>query len=89
MTSFIPRRNDEYQIENIDGETMLYHAGKTDTLYLNESATIVWYLCDGERSEQDIVNLLKENYPDSISPIEDGVREALQSFTDFGGIEKD
>ncbi|GJL81599.1 MAG: hypothetical protein DHS20C01_12330 [marine bacterium B5-7] len=87
MNSRIPLRDDAYQVNEMDGELLLYHAGKTETLYLNESAAMVWYLCDGERSEKDIVELLSESYPEAAESMSDEVREAIEVFVEFGGIE--
>lgn len=86
MSTAIPHRDDEYFLEEIDGEMLLYHAAKSETLYLNESAAIVWYLCDGERSEQDIVDLLAQSYPEDSENIPNQVKESLQSFIEFGGV---
>ena len=86
VTSPIPQHDDEYFLEELDGEILLYHAGKTETLYMNESAAIIWYLCNGERSEQAIVDLLSESYPDQCDSLAAEVRESLEAFVDFGGI---
>lgn len=83
----IPCRLDEYQVSEMDGELLLYHAGKTEVLYLNEPAAMVWYLCDGERRVREIVELLCESYPDAADSIPTEVDDALRQFLDFGGIE--
>lgn len=80
-------RSDEYQIDEIDGETLLYHAGKSETLFLNETAAMVWYLCDGSRSEKDVVDLLSESYPGSEASIAEDVKEAIHGFVEFGGLQ--
>ncbi len=82
----VPRRVEEYQIEEIDGELLLYNAGSLETIYLNEPAAIVWYLCDGERSIGDIVGLLAESYPDASESIASDIRDILQSFEDHGCV---
>jgi len=87
MTVPIPYRNDEYQIEDIDGELLLYHAGKTETLYLNESAAMLWYLFNNERTEQELSDLLVESYPDQAEAIPAQVAEAIQAFVEFGSVE--
>lgn len=82
----VPRKVEEFQIEEIDGELLLYNAGSTETIYLNEPAAIVWYLCDGERSVGEITGLLTESYPDASEGIESDVRDILQSFEDHGCV---
>ena len=87
MSSKITCRNEEYQITEIEGELVLYHAGRSDTLFLNEYAAIVWYLCDGERSESGITQLLSESYPESAENMANEVKETIGGFIDYGGLD--
>ncbi len=83
----IPQPNGQFQIQQIDGETLLYHLGQTKTVYLNQSATLIWQLCDGERSIDDIVTALTQQYPEQAQNIATDVSEALTQFIDEGAIE--
>lgn len=44
---------------------MVYHPDEGRALYLNETASLVWRLCDGERSVADIEALLRDAFPDA------------------------
>lgn len=82
----IPRANTEFSLEEIDDELLLYHPAKTKAVYLNETAALVWQLCDGQRSVGEIVSLLEENYPES-DTIGTDVQQTLQQLADNGAVE--
>ena len=82
----IPVPNDNFKIEKIDGETLLYSLSATKTVYLNETATIIWQLCDGARSTDEIVSYLESTYPEAGDAISSDVESALQNFVDEGAI---
>lgn len=82
----IPSPNTEFSLEEIDDELLLYHPAKTKAVYLNETAALVWQLCDSERSVAEIVSLLEENYPESDS-IPSDVEQTLQQLADNGAVE--
>lgn len=53
----------------IDGDISLYHPPTEQVTVLNGTASDVWRLCDGERTIDDIADLLGRAYgvePDSI-----------------------
>ncbi len=85
-TDAIPRANTEFSLEEIDDELLLYHPAKTKAVYLNETAALVWQLCNNERSVAEIVSLLEENYPESDS-IRSDVEQTLQQLADNGAVE--
>lgn len=82
----IPCANTEFSLEEIDDELLLYHPAKTKAVYLNETAALVWQLCDSKRSVAEIVSLLKENYPES-DTIQGDVEQTLQQLADNGAVE--
>ena len=81
--SSIPQRQPQYQIEEIDGEMLLYSAESTETIYLNNTGSIIWELCDGVRTIQEIIDLLKESYPDHSTNLESDVTELLDEFVNY------
>jgi hypothetical protein len=54
-----PIRKADYRLEQLDNELLLYHPSDTKILYLNQSASLVWGLCDGEHSVAEIIDLLQ------------------------------
>jgi coenzyme PQQ biosynthesis protein PqqD len=82
-----PRRKTDYRLEQLDGEMVLYHPSETKILYFNQSASLIWQLCDGERSAAEIIRMLSESYPESAGEISSDVQSTLQQFEQQGCIE--
>ncbi len=73
-----PRQTEDYRLETLDGELLLYHPAQTKTLYLNETASLVWNLCNGERTSDEICAILREAFPDA-SDVESTLESLLHS----------
>lgn len=84
-----PRRVPGFEIaerEAMSGELVLFHPGTQVILYSNRTGTLIWGLCDGERTVAEIIQLLKEAYPDA-AEIEADIRETLATFSQHNAIE--
>ncbi len=79
----IPAANPDVVLERMDGELLLYHASATRSLFLNESAGLIWSCCDGRRTVGQIVELLRDHYPDAAATIGRDVEETLQRFVEL------
>lgn len=77
----------EYRLERLDRELLLYHPTKTMALHLNETASIIWTLCDGTRTTEEIVALLREGFPDQADEIAGAVESSLRLFVEHGAVE--
>jgi hypothetical protein len=86
-TSNKPRRKPDYRLEMLDNELLLYHPAETKILYCNESASLIWQLCDGQRTPREIADLLAAAFPDEATAIADDVQSTLQQFSQHGAIE--
>ncbi len=82
-----PRRKTDYRLEQLDDEMVLYHPAETKILYFNQTASLIWQLCDGERTACEMILLLSESYPESASEIAADVQATLQQFEEHGCIE--
>ena len=78
--SCCPTRNNEFALETFEDEAILYNMGSEKILHLNGTAALVWGLCDGERSTEDITKLLAEAYPGDVG-IRDDVNAAIEDLT--------
>jgi len=76
----IPHQHGDFQIEQLEGETLLYQHQLKRVIYLNESAALVWHLCDGRRSVADIIELLVNSYPETEDAVRADVIEAIDSL---------
>ncbi len=84
--SAIPRTRSDYKLEELEGESMLYHNGQGKVLYLNETASMLWKLCDGQRSVAAIEDLLRDAYPEA-SELSADVDTAFAMFVAHGAVE--
>jgi hypothetical protein len=82
-----PQRKTDYRLEQLDGEMILYHPSETKILYFNQTASLIWQLCDGERTPAEMIRLLSESYPESAGEIADDVQSTLQQFEEQGCVE--
>lgn len=74
------------QLEEFDDELVLYDMESTQAIYLNETAALVFRLCDGKRTAGEIMTLLKEAYPETADAIETDVPTVLDNLIDAGAI---
>ena len=72
-----PVQRDGVRLEEIDDETVVYERSGRRATYLNETATVIWKLCDGERTGTDILALLKNEFPEAAAEIERDVSDAI------------
>ena len=82
-----PRRKTDYRLEVLDNEMVLYHPAETKVLYFNQTASLIWQLCDGERTAAEMISLLSESYPESAGEVTADVQSTLQQFAEQGCIE--
>ena len=82
----IPIQRYTFVLEEMDEESLLYHDGLKKTIYLNETATIIWKLCDGTRTIQDIIDLLNQAYADSGERVDADVAEGIAQLAAEGAL---
>ncbi len=82
-----PLRKPGYLLEAIDNELLLYHPAETKVMYCNQTASLIWQLCDGQRTRQEIISLLTDAYPAAEQSIAGDVQETLQQFLEHGAID--
>ncbi len=82
-----PRRKSDYRLEQLDDEMVLYHPEETKILYFNQTASLIWQLCDGERTASEMIRLLSDAYPESAAAIAGDVQTTLEQFEKWGCIE--
>jgi hypothetical protein len=73
-------------VEEMDGESLIYQRTTKQGVYLNETATVIWRLCDGTRSADAIIGALAELYPDVASDIASDVRAPIDRLIELGTI---
>jgi hypothetical protein len=81
-------QREDFFLEILDGEAFLYHLSDTRILYCNQTAILVWQLCDGKRSGEEIVTLLQDAFPEAGDALVKDVEEALQQFVEHKALEQ-
>ncbi|NJN95929.1 MAG: PqqD family protein [Anaerolineales bacterium] len=84
-----PRQKPDYRLEKLDDELLLYHPGRTAIMYCNTTASLIWQLCDGLRTGQEIANLLSTAYEQPTAEMAAAVAATLEQFCRHGAIELD
>jgi len=79
--------NSDYRLETLDTEQLLYDPEQTRVLCCNETASLIWRLCDGQRTVEEIVALLTEAFPEAADTIAGDVEATLEEFAQHGAIE--
>lgn len=71
---------------DVDGRACVYSPLRNEMLVLNQSASDVWWLADGELDENGIVDLLARVHDVDRPALAADVRETLATFAEAGLI---
>jgi len=82
-----PRRKPGFRLEQLAEECVLYFPGESRILYCNQCASLIWQLCDGERTAAEIAAELAIAFPESAAQIQADVDETLAALASSGAIE--
>jgi hypothetical protein len=82
-----PRQKPDFRLEEIDGELLLYHPTQTTIMYCNPSASVIWQLCDGERTVEEITILLAAAFAQNLETITADVESTLDLFCKHKAID--
>jgi pyrroloquinoline quinone biosynthesis protein D len=82
----VPKQAFGFFVEEMEGENLLYRLGGHKAIHLNDTATVIWKLCDGSRSVQGIIDLLKNEYPGAEAAVAADVREAIEMLVGEGAL---
>jgi hypothetical protein len=83
----IPRKTGDYKVEDFGDDIVLYNHKTTQVTYLNDSASLVWRLCDGSRTIEEIEALLEGAYPSVSSQIKNDLLATVIKLVNCGAIE--
>lgn len=81
MTGTKPQRRADVLSEGDDAELMLYHPGLDELHVLNPTARLVWELCDGDHSPEEMVQQLRSTF--QVSPDADLINDIERVLGDF------
>jgi hypothetical protein len=79
--SAIPYRNPAYTYR--DG-FLVHVERRADAVFVNPTAAMVWGLCDGQTSIEDIIADLRTAYPENSHAVPEDVLSALRKLIVYG-----
>jgi hypothetical protein len=82
-----PCRRADYRLEELDGELLIYHPAESTVVYCNQTASLIWHLCDGTHTSAEISALLGAAYPEAAASIPPDVESTLRTLTQQQVIE--
>ena len=85
-STFVPSPLDGFQLETLDGETILLHPTRNIIIYSNQTGALIWQLCNGVRSVGEIVEILCAAYPEAQAEIRVDVPEIVQMLASRGAF---
>ena len=84
---FLPKPVAGFLIEEMDGELVLFHPTRNIIIHTNETAALIWQLCDGINTVDRIVDILSGAYPDARQQIATEVPETIQELRAQGALD--
>lgn len=82
-----PKQCAGFLIEQMDGELVLFHPARNIIIHSNETAALIWQLCDGNNTVDQIVGILSGAYPDARAQIAKEVPETIQKLRAQGALD--
>jgi hypothetical protein len=79
-----PKRNPALHAETMDDELLLYDPSGSRIVQLSSTAALIWQLCDGQRTVEDMISLLQAAYPDAAESIALDVPDMLDQWVEAG-----
>lgn len=81
-----PIRNDSCHMEELDDEVLLYNPANNKTLYINKSASVIWQLCNGEQSVEEIIKMIEDAYPGNEVDMRQDILDTLNNLSDNDAV---
>jgi pyrroloquinoline quinone biosynthesis protein D len=86
ILSVVLKHSSNYIWEEMDGQVLLYRVGAHKAVHLNDSAALIWKLCDGSRTLNDVIGVLSDTYPDMREAIAADVRSGARMLLTEGAL---
>ncbi len=78
--------NPDFQLEEFEGEILLYSVSDTTAVYLNETAHLIWLLCHENMTVEEMVQFLQEKYPEQKDEVREDLMISLQALVAQGVV---
>lgn len=78
-----PKAKENVTLQDIGDEVILYDSEKENVHILNNTAYIIWNLCDGQHTIEDIREHLERQFPDiAESDLTEDIKTTLNEFVE-------
>jgi hypothetical protein len=84
--ALIPQPAAGFVLEELDDELLLFNPEDGRLLVINNTAALIWQLCDGERSVGEITALLGDAFPEAAADIGADVPQILGQLSRLGAL---
>jgi hypothetical protein len=82
-----PKKCAGFLREQMEGEIVLLHPLRNIIIHANETAALVWQLCDGVNTMEQIVEILSHAYPYASTEISKDVPDIIQKLREQGALD--
>ncbi len=76
-----------FELEEIDGELLLYSPELNRSVHMNSTAAIIWRLCDGRMTVAELIELLTSAFPESEDAIEQDVVDTIDLLVQHSAVQ--
>ena len=83
----VPEQTDGYELQKTPCCYFLREPVSRSTVRLNDSSALIWQVCTGEWTVGEIIDVLKESYPDAADSMDNDVIKALNLLYGEGVIQ--
>ena len=73
-------------MEELDDEVLLYNPTNNKTLYINKSASVIWQLCNGDQTVDEIITMIQDAYPSDNDSVRTDILDTLNSLADNDAV---
>lgn len=81
-----PVRNESCHMEELDDEVLLYNPTNNKTLYINKSASVIWQLCNGQQTTDEIISMIQDAYPGDNDSLKRDILDTLRNLADNDAV---
>ena len=82
----VPEQTEGYELQKTACCYFLREPVSQNLVKLNDSSALIWQVCTGEWTVGEIIDVLKESYPDAADAMDDDVMNALDMLYGEGLI---
>ncbi len=82
-----PKQCEGFVIEQLDGEVVLLHPVRNILIHSNQTGALIWQLCDGTRTVEEISDILSAAYPEAGARIAQDVPDTIRKLRAQGALD--